>query len=129
MRPRPPRPPLTYTLFPFSTLFRSVNGIFYGFVLNVGNFVDTGKFWDTYDCPQDDYFFGPGAHMKTSIPGPANPLTDLLTNATAGILPLYRDTLQCNKRTLTDLGRYAIGKMMEKKNGRASGRGRVCRYV
>src|SRR3546814_15004735 len=53
--------------------------------------------------------------MKTSIPGPANPLTDLLTNATAGILPLYRDTLQCNKRTLTDLGRYAIGKMMEKK--------------
>ncbi|HEY9546965.1 MAG TPA: hypothetical protein VIR56_13215 [Solimonas sp.] len=91
------------------------NGIFDGFVLNVGNFVDTGKFWDTYDCPQDDYFFGPGAHMKTSIPGPANPLTDLLTNATAGILPLYRDTLQCNKRTLTDLGRYAIGKMMEKK--------------
>src|SRR3546814_3516393 len=43
------------------------NGIFDGFVLNVGNFVDTGKFWDTYDCPQDDYFFGPGAHMKTSI--------------------------------------------------------------
>src|SRR3546814_10599930 len=98
------------------------NGIFDGFVLNVGNFVDTGKFWDTYDCPQDDYFFGPGAHMKTSIPGPANPLTDLLTNATAGILPLYRDTLQCNKRTLTDLGRYAIGKMMEKKIDRKSTR-------
>lgn len=91
------------------------NGIFDGFVLNVGNFVDTGKFWETYDCPQDDYFFSPGAHMTTAIPGPANPLNDLLIGATAGILPLYGPALQCNKRTLTDLGRYAIGEMMKKK--------------
>ena len=27
------------------------NGIFDGLVLNAGNFVDTGKFWGTYDCP------------------------------------------------------------------------------
>ncbi|HZR35089.1 MAG TPA: hypothetical protein VFA75_06905 [Nevskia sp.] len=93
------------------------NGIFDGLVLNAGNFVDTGSFWYTYDCPAGDYFYDPGAIMTTSDPtGTLNPLLKALLQAGgAGALPLYPNTRQCNGRFLTDLGRYALQKMMEKK--------------
>ncbi len=93
------------------------NGIFDGLVLNAGNFVDTGSFWATYDCPAGDYFYDPGAIMTTSDPtGTLNPLLAALLKAGgAGALPLYPNTRQCNARFLTDLGRYALQKMMQKK--------------
>jgi len=92
------------------------NGIFDGAILNVGNFVDTGKFWGTYDCPEDDYLYGAGAIM-TTVPGLGNdPLTALLLPILNGAVPLYNSSkLQCNSRSMTNLGEYAFKKMMEKK--------------
>lgn len=99
------------------------NGIFDGFVLNVGNFVDTKRFWGTYDCPSSDpsgnfgdYFYTPGAVMTTSDPtGATDVLAADLLQGTGGLVPLYPHARQCNARFLTDLGHYAIQKMMEKK--------------
>ncbi len=91
------------------------NGIFDGLILNVGNFLDTGSFWATYDCPEDDYFYGAGAHMTTSLPAPLDPLTGLLHNLTQGLLPLYPSKPQCNARSMTELGHYAFERMMDKK--------------
>lgn len=95
------------------------NGIFNGDILNVGNFIDTGKFWATYACPEDDYFYDAGAIM-TSIPTPpdgsGNPVADTLYASTGGVIPLYDTTRrQCNVRWLTELGRYAFRKMMDRK--------------
>lgn len=102
------------------------NGIFDGLVLNVGNFVDTGKFWGTYNCPSSDptgefkdYIYAPGAIMTTSDPtgatAPANPLVDALLAGKTIPLPIYPTTRQCNARGLTDLGKYAFKKMMDNK--------------
>lgn len=102
------------------------NGIFDGLVLNVGNFVDTGSFWNTYDCPTtdttgkfSDYIYAPGAIMTTSDPtgatAPANALVSALTQGTPVTLPVYPTTRQCNKRGLTPLGEYAFKKMMDHK--------------
>jgi hypothetical protein len=93
------------------------NGIFDGLVLNVGNFVDTGKFWQTYNCPEQPYFFEAGAIMTSLDPsGGNNPVSDLLTELTQGILPIYpTDKRQCNSRGLTQLGEFMFQRMMAKK--------------
>ncbi|TXH06388.1 MAG: peptidase M19 [Nevskiaceae bacterium] len=102
------------------------NGIFDGLVLNVGNFVDTGSFWKTYDCPSTDpsgnfgdYLYTPGAKMTTSDPSgvtaPANPVVSALLAGKTIPLPIYPTTRQCNARGLTDLGKYAFKKMMDHK--------------
>ncbi|WP_269620663.1 peptidase M19 [Zhongshania sp. BJYM1] len=93
------------------------NGIFDGLVLNVGNFVDTGKFWQTYDCPEQPYFFEAGAIMTSIDPsGGGNPVSDLITELTQGILPVYpTDKRQCNARGLTQLGEFMFQRMMDKK--------------
>ncbi|MFT6550976.1 MAG: hypothetical protein ACJA1I_001009 [Zhongshania marina] len=93
------------------------NGIFDGLVLNVGNFVDTGKFWQTYDCPEQPYFFEAGAIMTSLDPsGGGNPVSDLLTELTQGILPIYPTAKrQCNARGLTALGEFMFQRMMDKK--------------
>ncbi len=103
------------------------NGIFNGDVLNVGNFIDTNRFWTTYDCPDPEanpYYFGGGAFMVTAgIPGMfgvfddttplGSPLRSLL-NGRLG-LPAYKtDKKQCNVRKMSELGRYAINRMMDR---------------
>ncbi|HKY89509.1 MAG TPA: hypothetical protein VJM11_00665, partial [Nevskiaceae bacterium] len=99
------------------------NGLFNGFVLNIGNRLDTGRFWQTYDCPDPattEYFDEPGATMTglpTALPG-LDPISQAINDSgvLSGVLPIY-DTAnkQCNARGFTDLGRYAVQKMMEKK--------------
>lgn len=99
------------------------NGIFDGAVLNVGNFLDTGAFWQTYDCPGGDNNYAdyilrqPGAVM-TSVPGLGNdPVTQALIGANPGLAPLYptgENQRQCNRRGLTELGKYAFKRLMEK---------------
>jgi hypothetical protein len=91
------------------------NGIFDGMILNVGNFIDTLGFWETYDCPDQEYFFSAGASMVTSLPQPLDPLTNLLSNLTQGLLPLYPKAKQCNRRWTTELGDYAFKRLMEEK--------------
>lgn len=100
------------------------NGIFNGLILNGGNFIDTGRFWSTYDCPDVPYYYGAGAFMQTvsnpTGPGPglfdgSDPLSTAARQYLGGALPVYKsDKLQCNARKSTDLGRYAIGRMMDK---------------
>lgn len=93
------------------------NGIFDGLVLNLGNKVDTGQFWQTYDCPEDEYYYEAGALM-TTVPGAfdsEDPLTTLLRQLTGGVAPVYKSSKrQCNARGITPIGRYAIGKMMDR---------------
>lgn len=92
------------------------NGIFDGLVLNGGNFLDTGEFWKTYDCPEQKYVYGAGADMGTAVPGVgADPLSQAILAQTGGRLPVYKQGKQCNTRGLTPIGEYAFRKLMEKK--------------
>ena len=99
------------------------NGIFNGLVLNAGNFLDTGRFWTTYACPTDPPFstssqfsYTLGSNMTTADPtNITDPLTAALLAGTNVQLPIYPTGPQCNARGLTDLGRYAFNKMMQKK--------------
>lgn len=92
------------------------NGIFNGLILNGGNFLDTNKFWTTYDCPDTDYYYNAGAIMTTApVFDGADPLSTLARNMLGGNLPVYKSNkLQCNSRKMTDLGRYAINHMMDR---------------
>lgn len=93
------------------------NGIFDGLVLNFGNKLDTGQFWQTYDCPEDDYFYEAGAIM-TTVPGAFDnddPLSTLLRQLAGGTAPVYKSSKrQCNARSITPVGRYAIERMMDR---------------
>ncbi|MGH8454223.1 MAG: peptidase M19, partial [Nevskiales bacterium] len=78
------------------------------------------RFWDTYDCPDtgegDSYFYDAGAYMA-AIPSSGNdPLTSTVISLMQGPAPTYpADRRQCNARGTTDLGQYALQKLMEKK--------------
>lgn len=110
-------------LFPYHDVNSALGGtgIFDGFAINLINFLGTGSFWETYDCPDggegDTYFYNAGAYMTTALPGAGNdPLTQTVLSLTNGLLPLYPpDRRQCNARGMTELGRYAMQKLMEKK--------------
>ncbi len=110
-------------LFPFHDIDSALGGtgIFNGDVINGLNFLDTGQFWKTYDCPEtgrgEAYFYEAGAFMTTAIPGTgSDPITSAVLSLLQGPLPTYpADRRQCNARGLTELGRYALEKLMEKK--------------
>lgn len=110
-------------IFPYHDVNSALGGtgIFDGFAINLVGFVGTGSFWETYDCPDggegDSYFYPAGAYMATAIPGTGNdPLTQTVLALTNGLLPVYpADRRQCNKRGMTELGRYAVQKLMERK--------------
>jgi len=93
------------------------NGIFDGLVLNLGNRLDTGQFWQTYDCPDDEYYYQAGALMTTvpKLMDGTDPLSSLVRQLTGGVAPVYKsDKRQCNARSITPIGRYAVGRMMDK---------------
>ena len=106
-------------------------GIFSPLALNLIGFLQTGAFWQTKDCPAVPYltaapgtpdggnkadFYQAGAVMTTAIPGTGNdPLTQAVFALTGGVLPIYPPGYQCNKREITDLGRYAVQQIMKKK--------------
>ncbi|HEY0974780.1 MAG TPA: hypothetical protein VGE57_09830 [Solimonas sp.] len=110
-------------LFPYHDVDSALGGtgIFNGDVLNLVGFWGTGHFWETYDCPDggegETYFYNAGAVMTTAIPGTGNdPLTQIVLGALNGTAPLYpAGRRQCNARGMTELGRYAVQKLMEKK--------------
>lgn len=92
------------------------NGIFNGFFLNIGNFLDTGSFWQTHDCPPGDYYYSPGSILTSLDPLSylgENPLSAILGGLLQGTLPVYPAKVsQCNDRGLTELGRYAVEQVM-----------------
>ncbi len=107
-------------IFPYHDVDSALGGtgIFNNLVINIVGFWGTGHFWNTYDCPNggegDTYFYPAGSVMATSIP--STPLTEIVLNTLGGTLPLYpAGKRQCNARGMTELGQYAVQKLMDKR--------------
>lgn len=109
-------------IFPFHDIDSALGGAgLFGAstVLELFNFIGTGRFFETYDCPEggvgDTYFHDAG---MTSAAEPlmlgGDPITALLLDLTDGLTPTLKSGRQCNRRDVTDLGIYAIDKMMKK---------------
>ena len=83
-----------------------------GLLVNAGNHLETGHFWDVQTCtgPEHDNTqlnaVPPGA-MESLLDGPASTLLP------AGTLPVYPPAPHCNQQGLTDLGAYLINKMIQ----------------
>lgn len=110
-------------IYPYHDIDSSLGGagIFGNDALNLLNFYDTGKFYETTDCnvPEnaEPSVRAPGGPLVTTAPGTGNdPLTDLLLNNNPGLLPIYPDRERhCNARNVTDLGRTALQAIMDKR--------------
>ena len=77
-----------------------------GIVINIGQFLSTGTFWQTEKCtgPQQDNPIGNAPAPKT-----------LAKKLPAGVEPpTYDDDARCNVRGLTRLGEHAVQGLMER---------------
>ncbi len=107
-------------VFPFHDVDSALGGTgIFSSVLNYVGFLDTRGFWKTYDCPDggegDSYFYNAGAELETGAITQFNdPVTQLIMDLAQGQLPVYPPGRQCNARTVTELGEYAIDKIMQK---------------
>jgi hypothetical protein len=111
-------------VFPYHDVDSALGGtgIFDSIALNLVGFYGTQGFWRTYDCEDggegENFLFSAGAYMYNNCIPPffgADPLTQALISATQGVLPTYpTGKRQCNARDVTDLGKYAIDKIMKK---------------
>lgn len=82
------------------------NGIFNGGILNLGNYRDTGRSWDTYDCPEngegENYFYGAGAVMDPTF------------SPDRGVEFAQMTAKQCNARWTTPIGEHLYESLMSK---------------
>ncbi len=107
-------------VFPFHDVDSALGGTgIFSAVLNYVGATDTMAFWKTYACEDGgqgpNFLFEAGAVLETAPLTQFNdPVTQALIAATGGTLPIYGPGRQCNARTVTDLGRYAIDRMMKK---------------
>lgn len=107
-------------VFPYHDVDSALGGTgIFGRSLNLVGFYGTRGFWKTYPCENGGegptYFYDAGAVMESAPLTQFNdPITRALIAAGAGRLPLYGPGRQCNARDVTDLGRYAIAKIMKK---------------
>ncbi len=76
-----------------------------GMVVNAGNFLNTGQFWQVEQCRTE-------LHDNTVEGGVLPPKVARLMPVQA--LPVYPEGPHCNKRGLTELGEYALRGMMER---------------
>ena len=85
-----------------------------GVVVNSGNKLETGRFWQMQKCDGED-------HDHTQLSASSNHNTDqLIANGLqafvpAGTAPIYQSGPHCNQRGLSGLGEYLIRRMIEKK--------------
>ncbi|MDX1497873.1 MAG: hypothetical protein R3352_09980, partial [Salinisphaeraceae bacterium] len=108
-------------VFPFHDVDSALGGTgLFSEFLNFVGFYGTQGFWKTSPCENggegDDFFYNAGFVSATGdLTGilPAE-LTDVVLGITEGRLPAYQPGRQCNDRTVTDLGAYAIDKIMKK---------------
>lgn len=86
--------------------------------LNLINYNGTGQFWKTYPCDDggtgENFFYDAGAEMPALPFAGADPITQAMIDNVQGPLPAYPPGRQCNARTVTDLGMYAIDRAMKK---------------
>ena len=107
-------------VFPYHDVDSALGGTgIFSSVLNYVGFTGTGGFWKTYPCDDGGegptYFFDAGAVMETApLTQFQDPISEAIMAATGGVLPIYGPGRQCNARTVTDLGKYAIDKIMKK---------------
>ncbi|HUS24027.1 MAG TPA: peptidase M19, partial [Candidatus Binatia bacterium] len=96
-------------------------GIF-SFALDLVGYYGTHGFWKTYDCADGGegpaWFYDGGTYMYSDqFPAGfgSDPITLALIEATQGTFPLYPSgKRQCNARGVTDLGMYALDRLMRK---------------
>ena len=107
-------------VFPYHDIDSALGGagLFQNF-LEIFNFVGTGRFWDTYACDDggegETYFYNAGLKSLVEPLMLGNdPLTDFLLGLTGGLTPTLHSGRRCNQRDVTDLGIYAIDKLMKK---------------
>jgi hypothetical protein len=83
-----------------------------GTIVNAGNRLETGSFWNLQSCPAEDQdaeqaSVAPGSTLASLINGP-------LAKALGGsAVPVYGSGPQCNTRGITDLGTYLIKQMIK----------------
>lgn len=111
-------------VFPFHDVDSSLGGAgLFSNVLELVNFYGTGRFFETYACDdggEGEKFlyeaglksFAADAPLLNSLGN--DPVSAALLDATNGALPTLESGRRCNARTVTDLGIYAIDKMMKK---------------
>jgi hypothetical protein len=84
-----------------------------GLIINGGNHLETGSFWDVQTCAGAE-------HDSQQITAPtAGPLLGLLNGPVAkllggAVLPTYAPGPSCNQRGLTPLGAYLINQMIDR---------------
>ncbi|MGX1806804.1 peptidase [Nocardia sp. NPDC055321] len=83
-----------------------------GLLVNAGNFMQTGTFWNVQSCPGPEH---DSTQPSVPIAGDVNQFLALLTGPLLGgaPLPLYAPGSHCNARGLTDLGAYLINRMID----------------
>jgi microsomal dipeptidase-like Zn-dependent dipeptidase len=80
-------------------------GVFIG-ALNVAQ---TGEFFRTGPCPYPEQ----GEEVQPAAPDPLTPVVGPVTGASPEAVPVYPAGRQCNTRGLTDLGDYAVRRLMD----------------
>ena len=86
-----------------------------GLVVNAGNRLSTGKFWQMQPCtgpPEEHDKQQPGVYDHDENDIQANLIEQFLP---LGATPIYPNGSHCNARGLTDLGDHAIRRLMEKR--------------
>ncbi|MFR9750996.1 peptidase [Nocardia sp. 004] len=90
----------------------TMHGDVTGLLVNAGNFMQTGTFWNVQPCQGDEH---DRTQLSVPIAGHINQFLSKLTGPLIGgaPLPLYPEGPHCNALGLTDLGRYLINKMID----------------
>lgn len=106
-------------IFPYHDVDSALGGAgLFSETLNFINFIGTNRFWETYECPDggdgDSYFYGAGYEASSGAVLGMDPVSQAILEATNGLTPLAGPGKRCNLRDVTDLGIYAIDKMMKK---------------
>ena len=107
-------------VFPFHDVDSALGGAgIFSSTLNLVNFYGTQGFWRTYPCEDGgegpNFFFDAGTVMPDApLTGNGDPISNILIGNAQGLLPIYGAGRQCNARTVTPLGQYAINKIMNK---------------
>jgi hypothetical protein len=82
-----------------------------GLIVNAGNHLETGSFWDVHTCtsPESD-----NQQLTVPLGGAARLLNGPAASLLGGAaLPLYPPPPHCNNRGLTELGTYLIRQMIK----------------